>query len=366
MPDKKIKTTNQRLNSSIRSLSAYSVSGIDCTIKLDGNESPYNTASEILSACQQQGFPEFNRYPDPGCTGLVRRVSENTGIPREGIVIGNGSDELIQMLIQCYTGGSGTVMVPAPTFSMYAISTRAMGKEVVEVDLDNDFDLDMDKIEKVIDEKDPDLFFLAIPNNPTGNSFSEDSVVKIVESTSGIVVIDEAYYEYSGRSFLELLKHHDNVVFLRTMSKIGFAALRLGILLSNNEIARNVNKVRLPYNINSISQGLACAVYDNYEKVMKNVETVKEERARLVDSLNSIEGVSVYPSDANFLLVDVGDSVSVFNELVNRDILVRKTDSHTRLKNCLRITVGSPEENSALISAMSDIFSAKMGIVDKK
>lgn len=359
MTGKMKKDVRERLNSKIRELSAYSVPHIDCSIKLDGNESPFNVVTQMKGLYPRElADIDLNRYPDPSYQELRNKISAQAGIPPEGIVLGNGSDELIQMLIQCYTGRSGTILVPSPTFSMYRISGIAMGKEVVEVDLDESFDLDLELIKEKIGENDPDLFFFASPNNPTGNSFSEQKIIEIAESTSGVVVIDEAYFEYCGKTYLPLLKQYENVVILRTMSKIGFAALRLGILISCEDVAREINKVRLPYNINSLSAQIASRVYDNYEYINRNVGIIREEREKLYDSLGKIEGIKVYPSDANFLLISTRDSTAVFEELVKRDILVRKIDGVQMLSNCLRITVGTHDENRALVAALSDISSA--------
>ena len=348
-----------RLSPNIRGLEAYKVPDIDCSIRLDGNESPFNVAWQLPETFVDELTEiEFNRYPDSSHEELRDKIYRHIGIPAEGIVLGNGSDELIQMIIQCFAGKTGRVLVPAPTFSMYKLSAIALGKEVVEVDLDESFNLDLDRIMEVIKKQDPDILFFASPNNPTSNIFSEDRLIKITEATSGLVVIDEAYIEYYGRSLMWLLGDYDNVIVLRTMSKIGFAALRLGILFSSPYIAEQINKVRLPYNISSLSYKLATRVFENYDQVEKNIDIIKSERDIMYDSLSKISGVDVYPSDANFLLVDVGDSSYVFNELVKRDILVRKLDSSERLNNCLRITVGNPDENRALVNALSDIFSS--------
>ncbi len=359
MSERMNKDIQHRLSTNIKGLSAYSVPHIDCRIKLDGNESPFNVVTQMGEAYPRElSGIDLNRYPDSSYYEVRNKISRQTGIPVEGIVLGNGSDELIQMLVQCYTGHSGTVLVPRPTFSMYRISSITLGKEVIEADLDKSFDLDRDLIGNEIQENDPDLFFFASPNNPTGNSFSEHKIIEIAESTSGIVVIDEAYFEYCGKTFVPLIGQYENIVVLRTMSKIGFAALRLGILLSSEDVAEQINKVRLPYNINSLSAQIASNVYDNYEYINKNVEIIKSEREKLSDSLDKVDGLEVYPSDANFLLVRTEDSATVFDELVKRDILVRKIDGFDRLSNCLRITVGTPDENQALVEALSDIFSA--------
>lgn len=367
MSEKIKKDIRQRVNTGIRELSAYSVPHIDCSIKLDGNESPFNLFGGIWELNSKWiSDIELNRYPDPSCAELREKISAHTGVQQDGITLGNGSDELIQMLAECFTGGSGTVLVPTPTFSMYRISSTALGAEVIQTELDEAFDIAPGPIKKIIYEHDPDLLFFATPNNPTGNCFSKNRLKEVIEATSGLVVLDEAYCDYSGVSYLDLLDQYENVVVLRTMSKIGFAALRLGILLSSPVIAAEINKVRLPYNINTMSQVIASRVFDNYEVVERKVEIITQEREKLYRSISEIEGAEIYPSDANFFLVRVGDSNAVFEELVKRSILVRRMDGVERLSDCLRITVGKPEENSALVDALSDIFSSQVDIVNKK
>lgn len=348
-----------RVISSVKSISPYSVPKIECSIKLDGNESPFNLSENIeRKIIKELGNVDINRYPDPDCLELRKKIQENEDFSLEGILLGNGSDELIQMLISSLTGKSGVVLVPAPTFSMYKLTSLAFEKEVVEVELEESFDLDLDLIKEIIRNYDPDLFFFSSPNNPTGNSFSRKRIIEIVESTDGIVVVDEAYIDYFGETFLPLINNNKNLAVLRTMSKIGFAAVRLGILFVNPELATEINKVRLPYNINSLTQKIGEIAFDNYDFLLSNFKIIKNERKRLFSSLCKFKDIVVYPSDANFFLVRVNDADKVFNDLVEKDILVRNLNKQERLENCLRITIGTPEENDALINAFSTIFSS--------
>ena len=358
---------DERISKSVRDLKPYTVPSVKCRIRLDGNESPYNL-SDVLAGNLSKSLSavEINRYPDSSASELRQMISSQTGVPPEGIMLGNGSDELIQIIVECFTGKSGCILVPRPTFSMYRISGNVLGKEVIEVELDDSFDLDTIAIKGMIDKKDPDIFFFATPNNPTANRFSEDRIVDIIDSTSGIVVIDEAYFDYQGDSLLKLIEGNENVIVLRTVSKIGFASLRLGIMLSNEIITRQVNKARLPYNINSISLSVGSVIFENMDLVNEKIEIIKKERERVSEALAGIRGISVYPSDANFLLVDVGDSKKIFDELIKRDILVRRLQGDERLHRCLRVTIGKPEENDELISALSHIFLSQVDIIDKK
>ncbi|HVY55399.1 MAG TPA: aminotransferase class I/II-fold pyridoxal phosphate-dependent enzyme, partial [Thermodesulfobacteriota bacterium] len=276
MPDKSRKKgkskasslTESRVREEIRGLSAYSVPHIETPVKLDGNESPFPLPPEVgKKVIEKLRSVEVNRYPDPEALGLRELISRISDFPLGGIILGNGSDELIGMLIAACSGGTGRILCPAPTFSMYRITGIALGSEVCEAELDADFDLDIKSMSAIINEKDPDLIFLASPNNPTGNSYSSDRILDIINLSRGIVVVDEAYSDFSGHTFLPLVRKHENLVILRTLSKVGFAGLRLGILYGREELVREINKVRYPYNINSLTQAAAGVVLGSHEFV---------------------------------------------------------------------------------------------------
>ena len=217
----------ERINSRILDIDSYSVPDIKCKVRLDGNESPFPTDKDILEQIYEKlGSVELNRYPDPDCGRLKEIVSKQTGFSKNGILFGNGSDELIQMLIETFTGKSGVVLVPTPTFSMYGLTSFILNNRVIESELDTEFDLDVEDIPSKIGEYNPDLMFFASPNNPTGNAFSTDKIIKVVESTTGVVVVDEAYFDYYGATVIPEIEKYDNLVVLRTLSKIGFASCR--------------------------------------------------------------------------------------------------------------------------------------------
>jgi len=349
---------NSRVRKAIRDLSPYTGPEIECPIKLDGNESPFTLPPDVLDKVLAAitKIP-INRYPDPGAVGLRRKLSQITGFPLEGIVLGNGSDELIAMLLITFSGGSGKVLVPMPTFSMFKLSTVALGLEPLSVQLDRYFDIDLGKMLKVLKYNNPDLTFLASPNNPTGNSYSEDRIVGIIENSKGVVVIDEAYTDFCGKSHLPLIDKYENLVVLRTMSKVGFAGIRLGILFARNHLVKEINKVRLPYNINLYSQRIAEVILENLSFVGENIQLVTRERERIFKQLKKIPGIEAFPSDANFILMRVIDAEAVHQELINRGIIVRNFNSPGRLENCLRVTIGTPGENDSFIRALEEIVS---------
>ena len=347
---------NERLSRGFEEITPYEVPGYDCSIRLDGNESPFpidpGLREKIFEALKTV---EINRYPDPGANSLRESISKNTGAPPESILLGNGSDELIQILIQTFTGKSGKVLVPRPTFSMYRISSLVLNKKVIEVDLNESFDLDLDEILKKIDENDPDLLFFATPNNPTGNAFDPEKITEILKSTSAVVAVDEAYFDYHGYTFIHRLKEYNNLVVMRTLSKIGFASIRLGMLFASPTIVGELNKARLPYNINAITQSVAEVVMNSSELLKKNYSEIIKEREILTGELKKLPGIDVYPSDANFILIKVPDADHYFERLVESDILVRNFTNAPGLSGCLRVTVGTEAENASFLRAVLDI-----------
>ena len=348
-----------RISKSVRSISAYSVPRVDCSVKLDGNESPYDLeGEEKLALFERLARLPVNRYPDPEALGVRTSLSRALGFPVDGILLGNGSDEIIQMIVEVLGGKSGRVLVPSPTFSMYRITSLILGRQVTEIELDENFDIDLEQTLETIHAQDPDIVFLATPNNPTGNSFSEEKVLEILEASGGAVVVDEAYCDFSKKSYIPHINKYENLLVLRTMSKIGFAGARLGMFFARPQIADEVNKARLPYNINSFSQHVMSFALENPEVIERKISLILSERERVRASLERIKGIHVYPTDANFFLVRVTDADFLFEELVKNDILVRRFKGEGRLANCLRITVGTREENDQLIQALVSIFSS--------
>ncbi|MCI0453663.1 MAG: histidinol-phosphate transaminase [Candidatus Dadabacteria bacterium] len=346
-----------RVKKGIMELSPYSVPHYECSVKLDGNESPFLLPDDVLERVLNEiRKVPINRYPDPEAIGIREKVSRMMGFSSDGILIGNGSDELIGMLMATFSGGTKRVLYPVPTFSMYRITGTALGLELVEVELDDRFDIDVSETLKEIKKKNPDLIFLASPNNPTGNRYSDNKIFEIIENSKGIVVLDEAYCDFAQRTFLHLIQKYENLVVLRSMSKVGFAGIRMGMLFGRDEIIREINKVRLPYNVNSFSQRIAEVILDDVVFIGENVQLIARERDRVFKSLELNNSVEAFPSDANFILFRVDDADSIFKGLVEKGVLIRNFNSPGRLENCLRVTIGTPEENDAFLKALGEIL----------
>lgn len=343
------------ISPNIRNLRAYSAKEIPCRVKLDANESPYGFEinADILKATTT------NRYPDPEAKTLKKIVSKNLRLNPENILFGNGSDELIYYLIIVF---GGPVLYPVPAFSMYGIISQALGEKRIEVPLDDEFDLDTDRILSLIKKEKPRIIFLSSPNNPTGNCFSADRILKIVEFTSSsvtghwsLVVVDEAYQPFSSeKGFLPMLSDYKNLVILRTLSKIGFAGLRVGFMIADSEIINEVNKVRLPFNLNSLSQSVAAALIKDSNIIKLHVGLITSERERLLNELWKTKGIKPYPSEANFILFKVKNSDKIYYRLLKKGVLVR--NMRETVNGCLRVTVGTKKENNIFIKALKEVM----------
>ncbi len=328
----------------IRSLHAYVAEETPSKVKLDANESPYG-----LKAVRSI---KTNRYPDPEAKSLRKLLAKEFRVKPENILHGNGSDELIYYLI---TTLGGPVLYPVPTFSMYGIISQALGEKKIEIPLDKTFDLNTDEFYKTIKRAKPKLIFLSSPNNPTGNSFSLDRILKIIKFTSSLVVIDEAYQPFSNKkSFVPLLKEYKNLIILRTLSKIGLAGLRVGFMIADPGIIQEVNKVRLPFNLNSLSQIIAVEALKDRRLLRKYITSIISERERLFHEMKKIKNIELYKSDANFILFKLKDSDKIHKGLLKRDVLVRNMKGI--VDGCLRVTVGTPKENTFFLNKLKQLL----------
>jgi len=348
----------QLIKDKVKSLKAYQVENVDCAIKLHANENSFPPPPEILKLFEDVfKATELNRYPDPDCRPLKQTLSKRLGVAPENLAIGNGSDELIQILLQVFCDPEDTVGFPDPTFAMYAIIAQGMGLKSQIHPLDDQWDFKAEPFLETLEASGVRIAFLSYPNNPTGNCFSASEVQKVIENFSGIVVVDEAYYDFARKTFLSELPRHNNLVILRSLSKIGLAALRVGYAVADPVIIDQIDKIRLPYNSNSLSQNLTDRLLNHFAPVQQQIDKLLMERDRMIDALSKFRQLTVYPSDANFVLFRVEqDSAALFKRLMDQDILIRDLDSHPRLKNCLRVTIGTPEENQAFLEQMAQII----------
>ena len=339
---------------------AYSAPEISCRIKLDANESPYDISASLKSRIVEsiEKIP-LNRYPEAGSPELIEEFAGLYGVDGDMLIVGNGSDELIQALLIAVKGQAAGVLVPTPTFVMYKISALNTGHKVIEVPLDSRFDLDVDSMLEIIADKSPELVFFSYPNNPTGNCFDAGSIEAILKESSGIVVIDEAYANFSGKTFLPYLDRYENLVILKSLSKVGLAAMRIGILIGSPFLVHELNKVRLPYHLNTLSQIAARLYIDNEAEFRRQADGVAGRKEELSNELKKIDGIQPYASDSNFILFGCAfDTDSIYDNLLKKGILIKKFNTPGILENCMRVTVGTREENEEFLGALRDILTS--------
>jgi histidinol-phosphate aminotransferase len=344
----------------VRELRPYSLAPDRARVKLNQNENPWDMPFRIKQETLRRiSDGAWSRYPNFVPQRLRERLAEFSGWTTDGIVAGNGSNELIQALLMVTVGNGKRVLISEPTFALYRQIATVLEGEVITRSLNEDLTYDIKALKEAVVELQPAVTIVCSPNNPTGCFMSDDDLRSLLQSTSGLVVIDEAYHEFAEHSVVPLLREHDNLVVLRTFSKaMAMAGLRAGYLLAALELTREISKAVLPYNLNLISQTAAEVAIEMYEEeLLPLVRKIIAERSRLHDALNSIDGLTPVPSRANFILVRSAiDPRQVFTELVNRDILIRDVSGYPMLSNCFRVSVGTPEENDLLIEALREIF----------
>ena len=333
------------LRNNIRSLQPYSCARDEfkgeASVYLDANENPYNAP--------------FNRYPDPLQWEVKEQITRVKGVPAENIFLGNGSDEPIDLLFRAFCEPRiDNVVAIEPTYGMYKVSANINDVEYRKVILDENFQFSADKLLDATNLY-TKIIWLCSPNNPTGNSLDRNEIIKLLTSFEGIVVLDEAYIDFAAEgSFSEMLSHYPNLVILQTFSKAwGSAAIRLGMAFASTEIIAVLNKIKYPYNINILTQKQALSALKNDAQVKQWVKTLLTERTVLVEALKQLPIVQhIYPTDANFVLVRVDDANALYHYLVDKSIIVRNRNTVSLCLGCVRITVGTPEENQILLEEL--------------
>ena len=349
------KSPKDLVREEVLSLTAYHVGEAAGMVKLDAMENPYALPQELRrEIADLAAGAALNRYPNPQAPELKARLRQTMAIPEAfDILIGNGSDELIHIMVQALARPGAVVLAPDPTFAMYEIYALVNRMRYVGVPLAPDFTLDCARLLAAIEEHQPALVFIAYPNNPTGNLFPEADVLRILDAAPGLVVLDEAYHAFAQKSFMRRLAEHPNLVVMRTLSKIGMAGLRLGYAAGSPAWMREFDKVRPPYNVNVLTQLVAERLLEHADVLAEQAAMIRSERGRLKADLERVPGVTVFDSDANFLLLRVPDAVRVFAGMKQRGVLVKSFHGgHALLAHCLRVTVGTAAENAQCLAAL--------------
>ncbi|MCL5074677.1 MAG: histidinol-phosphate transaminase [Chloroflexi bacterium] len=344
----------------VRGVRPYTLRHHTCQIKLNQNENSFDFPSKLKEEVWRrvQNRP-WSRYPDFFVAEITQALARYAGMPAEGVLVGNGSNELLQLTFMTMVGRDDRVLIPVPTFPLYKLLGTVLGAQVIEIPLAGEgFALPTDELMRMAEEYKPKMIVLCTPNNPTGSAYREEEIVRIIEGSRALVVLDEAYHEFAEQNLRHLLDRHGNVVILRTFSKaMSMAGLRVGYLLGNPALVVEMGKAKLPYSLNIFSQEAALVAIEHVHLLHERVKQICQLRNQLYDRLRAIDGVHPLPSSTNFILCRLAKPVKqVFADLAEAGILVRDVSAEPQLHDCLRISVGSQEENETLVAVLSEIM----------
>ena len=335
---------------SVKELQPYVVNPVVCSVKLDANEGNKYLFKDLIKDIGDDFY--LNLYPDDNYTQLKEAIVNYIGCKIENISVGNGSSELLDLCVKTFVDTNELILSLDPTFSMYSIYAKIVNSRYIGAGEGNDFTINVDDVIKSIKENNPKLTIICNPNNPTGTIIKRDDVLRIVKSTDNVVIVDEAYMEFSNESVVDEIENYDNLIVVKTMSKaFSMAGIRTGYLIANEELVKTIEKVRPPYNLNSISALLATKALKQKDKMLSYVENLKVEREKIYEKLIDM-GVKAYKSGANFVFFS-SKVDNLAEKLIDNDVLIRKFGG--KLDNYYRVTVGSPKENEAFLNAMKKI-----------
>jgi histidinol-phosphate aminotransferase len=339
----------------VQSMHAYAIQPSAGLIKLDAMENPHRLPQGLQDELGRRlGALALNRYPGDRVNDLRRALAAHAAVP-DGfdIMLGNGSDELISLVAMACDVPGAAILAPLPGFVMYAMSAQLQGLQFIGVPLTPDFELDGPAMLAAIDRHQPAIIYLAYPNNPTANLWDDAVIDRIIEAAPGLVVIDEAYQPFSSRSYAGRIALHGHVLLMRTLSKFGLAGVRIGYLIGPKPLIAEIDKVRPPYNISVLNSECALFALEHHEIFAQQAAQIREERGRIQRALGDMAGVKSWRSDANMILVRVPDAAKAFDGMKARGVLVKNVSKmHPLLANCLRVTVGTAEENTRMLDAL--------------
>ncbi|QJW44492.1 histidinol-phosphate transaminase [bacterium BFN5] len=340
----------------LEQLPTYSVDEQEWDIKLDANESNLNLPPLVHERLLNRlSFLAFNRYPDIGMKNLKEQIAQNFAINPNQVLVGNGSSEILEKLFYAFGGPGRSIVFPTPSFSMYHIYAKLTESNPVPVLLESDYRLDADKMLAAAEAAEAKLIVLCTPNNPTGNAMPQQDIEKIVAKARCPVVVDEAYFEFHGESAFRLLERYPNVIIARTFSKAyGFASARVGYMIANSAIVAMVGKVCMPYHVNALSLAGAEVIYQMREEFVPYIQQTIAERERLAAALGTLPEVTVYPSATNFLLIKTAKAACLNQALAEQGVGIRDFSQAPGLTDCLRISIGTPTENDAVLKIITD------------
>lgn len=343
----------------LAAMHAYVVQDASGLVKLDAMENPYRLSDTLQAALGKRlGEVAVNRYPGPRIDDLKRALAAYVGLPNGmQLMLGNGSDELISLMALACQKPGATILAPEPGFVMYALSAQWQGLQYVGVPLQPDFSLDVDAMLAAIARHQPAVVYLANPNNPTANAWDPESMQRVIAAARGLVVVDEAYQPFADTTWLSEMRRdpaaNAKVLLMRTLSKFGLAGIRLGYLLGPQALIAEIDKLRPPYNVSVLNAECALFALEHAPLFASQAAQIRSDRASLSEALGALPGCEVFPSQANMILIRVPDATKTFERLKASGVLVKNVSTmHPLLQRCLRITVGTPQENASLLNAL--------------
>ena len=355
MPNDLQPIIDRHIRRDIQSMHGYAVQPSAGFVKLDTMENPHRLPPALREALGRRlAEVALNRYPGERGNELRRALARHAGMPETcDILLGNGSDEIITMLSMACDIPGAVALAPVPGFVMYEMSAKQLGLRFVGVPLTADFELDGRAMLAAVREHQPALIYLAYPNNPTANLWDDRVIDQIIEAAPGLVVMDEAYQPFAARDSMARLRRYPHVLLMRTMSKFGLAGVRIGYLIARGELIKEIDKLRPPFNVSVLNCEAALFALEHADEYARQATSLRSERERLQAALKAMPGATPFPSEANMILVRVPDSEHCFEGMKARGVLVKNVAAlHPLLANCLRVTVGTPEENSLMIDAL--------------
>jgi histidinol-phosphate aminotransferase len=348
---------NLRIRPEVRAIDGYHLVTYDCPVKLNQNESPFDVPAEIKDRILEDVRSQtWSRYPEPMPQDLVEAVARFVGVPPDHVVVANGSNSIVQHILNAIVSPGISVVIPSPSFSLYGQFTEILGGDPVYVPLDDNFGYDVEALIRASGSGVSGVIICS-PNNPTGCDISNADLTRLLESTDAIVVVDEAYAEFNDHTAIDLLDRNPNLVVLKTLSKaFGAAAIRVGCLIAKPELARQIQKIKLPFDINLFSRTAAIELLRHRETTEDTVRYIVKERERVFGALSAIDGVTPYPSKANLILFEVDDPKTVFEQVAEKGVLIRNVSGYPRLSHGLRVSIGTKDENDAFLRALQSVM----------
>lgn len=347
------------LRKDLQNLLPYKADNKRYKVELNSNESPFDipddTKKRLISHINSGNI--FRKYPDPDAVHLRKAIAKYCNVGLENTLVASGSDELIHMITNAFVDKGEYVLCPTPSFGMYEIYTQLAGGKPVKIQLGENYNFDPDSFLAAGDKYNAKMVFICNPNNPTGTVTDKKDIEYIAKNFNGVVVIDEAYFEFYGNTMIDLASKYDNIIILRTFSKaFGLAGLRIGYLIANKDLVDEVYITKSPYNINTFSQLAALELLKDFHIAKERIDYIVTERERLYEKLKSLDKVKVIPSKANFLLIKLDNSQYVYEKLLQAGILVRSFSENSPLSNCLRVSIGNKEENILFFNTLKSVL----------